>query len=120
MSVSETRQAERQTEEQGEERAHRAGAFDIRMFIALLIGLYGVVLLLTGFVGTTENDLARAGGLNINLLAGVGMIAFAAGFVAWARMRPVEVPERAHKGEAAEGRQPARVRRTGQAGASEA
>lgn len=75
------------------EAPHRAGAFDIRTFIALLIGVYGVVLVLAGLVGTSETELDKADGLNINLLAGVGMVVVAAAFVAWARLRPVVVPE---------------------------
>ena len=74
------------------EAPHRAGAFDIRTFIALLVGVYGVVLVV-GLVGTSETELDKADGLNINLLAGVGMVVVAAAFVAWARMRPVVVPE---------------------------
>ncbi|HLN78876.1 MAG TPA: hypothetical protein VK204_17670 [Nocardioidaceae bacterium] len=58
----------------------------------MLIGLYGVVLVLTGFLGTSDADLARAGGLNINLWAGLGMVVVAAAFLVWARMRPVVVP----------------------------
>ncbi|HEX6877676.1 MAG TPA: hypothetical protein VF165_18605 [Nocardioidaceae bacterium] len=65
----------------------------MRTFIALLIGLYGVVLVFTGLFGTSDSDLARAGGLNINLVAGMGMVAVAAAFLLWARLRPVVVPE---------------------------
>jgi hypothetical protein len=72
---------------------HKAGAFDIRIFIAMLIGLYGVVLVAAGLVGTSDDELARADGVNINLWAGLGMIAFAACFLAWARLRPVVVPD---------------------------
>jgi hypothetical protein len=77
----------------GQERRHQAGAFDIRMIIAMLIGIYGVVLVLTGILGTSADDLRRAGGMNVNLGAGVGMLVFAALFVAWARLRPVVVPD---------------------------
>ena len=72
---------------------HKAGAFDIRIFIAMLIGLYGVVLVAAGLVGTSDDELARADGVNINLWAGLGMIVFAACFLAWARLRPVVVPD---------------------------
>jgi hypothetical protein len=74
--------------------AHEARAFDIRIFIAALIGIYGAVLVLMGLFGTNEGDLAKAGGTNVNLLAGLGMLLFSAAFVAWARMRPVVVPDR--------------------------
>jgi len=79
--------------QQRSERAHEAKAFDIRVFIAALIGIYGVVLVLTGLFSTNEGDLAKAGGINVNLLAGLGMLAFSAAFLAWARLRPVIVPE---------------------------
>ena len=72
--------------------AHKAGAFDIRNFIALLIGVYGVVLVVMGLVATSDRDLARAGGFNVNLWAGVGMVVVAAAFGLWARLRPVVVP----------------------------
>jgi hypothetical protein len=70
-----------------------AGAFDIRTIIALLIGIYGVVLVLAGLLGTSDRDMSRAGGMNINLDAGIGMVVVAALFLVWARLRPVVVPD---------------------------
>jgi len=72
---------------------HQAGAFDIRVFIGSLLGIYGVVLLLTGLFGTSDADLAKAGGLNVNLWTGIGLLVAAALFVLWARLRPVVVPD---------------------------
>lgn len=69
---------------------HTAGAFDIRTFIASLIGIYGVVLVITGFVSSD--------GRTINLTAGICMIIGAAAFFLWARLRPVVVPESAGGG----------------------
>src|SRR4051794_8846211 len=66
-------------------RAHKAGAFDIRVFIGSLLGLYGVILVLTG--------LFNSHGRQINLLTGIGCILGSAFFVLWARLRPVVVPE---------------------------
>ena len=74
-------------------KTRHAGAFDIRTIIAMLIGLYGGVLVLAGLFGTTDADLERAGGMNINLNAGIGMAVVAASFVVWARVRPVVVPD---------------------------
>ena len=73
--------------------AHKAGAFDIRTFIAMLIGLYGVVLVLVGLFGTSHADLQKAGGANVNLWAGLGMVVVAVAFQLWAKLRPVAVPE---------------------------
>jgi hypothetical protein len=92
---------------------HKAGAFDIRIFIAMLIGLYGAVLVVTGLVGTSDDELARADGVNINLWAGLGMLVFAACFLAWARLRPVVVPdetERVERAGSAEGAEPGQSR----------
>jgi hypothetical protein len=71
---------------------HKAGAFDIRVFIASLIGIYGVVLTIYGIIGSSAADDAKTGGVNINLWAGIGMILVSAFFVLWARLRPVVVP----------------------------
>lgn len=76
-----------------EQTEHTAGAFDIRVIIAGLIGTYGVVLVALGLFATSAEDLTRADGLNINLWAGAGMVAVAVLFVAWARWRPIVVAE---------------------------
>ena len=73
-------------------RRQRAGVFDVRMIIGLLLGIYGVVLTVTGLVGTSENDLAKANGVNVNLLTGIALIVAAAVFFVWSRLRPVLVP----------------------------
>jgi len=70
----------------------KAGAFDIRVFIGSLIGIYGVVLVLVGIFDKDDAQLAKSDDLNINLVAGIGMVIVAAGFITWARLRPVIVP----------------------------
>lgn len=70
---------------------HQAGAFDIRNFIGALIGAYGLILTVLGLVGTDQGQLDKADGLAINLWAGLGMLATAAAFALWARLRPVVV-----------------------------
>jgi hypothetical protein len=74
------------------ERRHTAGAFDIRTLIALLIGIYGVILLIVGIVNSSDSDLEKSHGININLWTGIALIVVAAGFQAWAMLRPVIVP----------------------------
>jgi hypothetical protein len=69
----------------------KAGAFDIRIVIALLVGIYGVVLTILGIVGS-QAEVDKAAGININLWGGIGMLVFAALFVLWARLRPIAVP----------------------------
>lgn len=73
--------------------AKRRAAFDIRMIIALLIGVYGVVLTIMGSGFTPPEDIAKAAGVNINLWAGIGMLIAAGLFVLWTVLRPVRVTE---------------------------
>ncbi|WP_394615967.1 hypothetical protein JNUCC0626_40650 [Lentzea sp. JNUCC 0626] len=62
--------------------------FDLRLIIAFLFGLYGVVLVVIGLGFTTDEDLKKAEGVNINLWAGIAMAVLAAAFAVWATLRP--------------------------------
>ena len=86
---------------ESEPRAHKAGAFDIRLIIALLIGVYGVILTVMGIGFTSAEELAKAANVNINLWAGIGMLVVAAFFVIWAKARPLVVPAEPGAGETA-------------------
>ncbi len=79
-----------QTERGSGQRA--ASAFDIRLIIAALFAIYGVVLTVMGLVATSGADLARAAGSNVNLWAGIGMLVFTVVLAAWAWLRPIVVP----------------------------
>ena len=78
-----------------------AGAFDIRNIIGGLIGLYGLILLLTGIFGDKELD--KTGGVNANLWAGLVMLAVGIVFLVWARLRPVVVAVEPDEEEPAQG-----------------
>lgn len=69
----------------------KPGAFDIRVVIATLIGLYGVILTILGIV-EKQAEIDKAAGININLWGGIAMLVFAGLFVLWARLRPIAVP----------------------------
>jgi hypothetical protein len=69
----------------------KVGLFDIRIIIASLIGLYGVIVVITGLF-SSQAQADKAAGLNINLIAGIVMLVFSAAMVAWARIRPIIVP----------------------------
>lgn len=71
----------------------RAGAFDIRRIIALLLGVYGIVVTIMGIGFTSEREIAQAAGVNINLWAGIGMLVACGLFLLWAWLRPIEVSE---------------------------
>jgi len=78
------------TQETGPTR--RAAAFDIRVIIALLLGVYGLVITVLGIWFTTDDEIERSAGVNINLWAGLGMLVAAALFAAWTWLRPLRVP----------------------------
>jgi hypothetical protein len=91
---------------EGTQRAHKAGAFDMRNFIAALIGLYGIVLVIYGIIGSSDVQLKKSDGVNINLWAGIGMVVVSAVFVVWARLRPVVVPDDIEAGDDPDERPP--------------
>ncbi|MEV1293757.1 hypothetical protein [Pseudonocardia sp. NPDC049635] len=67
--------------------------FDLRSVIALLFGVYGVVLVIMGVVsGDDPANLAKTGGTNLNLDTGIGMLVIGALFVLWVWLRPLRVP----------------------------
>jgi hypothetical protein len=74
--------------------ARAANRFDIRRLIGGLFALYGLILLLLGLFGShaVKN---KAGGVNVDLWTGLGMLVFAALMIFWALSRPVrpEPPE---------------------------
>ena len=71
---------------------HKAGAFDIRNFIGALLAIYGVILTLYSFFPGGQ-DPDKTGGINANLIIGLMLLVAGAVFMAWARLRPVVVPE---------------------------
>jgi hypothetical protein len=75
-----------------EPRRTRAGVFDVRILIGTLLGIYGVALTIYGLAFTSEADLAKVNGENLNLWTGITLIIGSAIFMIWARVRPVLVP----------------------------
>jgi hypothetical protein len=90
--VSESNTSQSGHSEPRSERRHRAGAFDIRNFIAALLGIYGIVLVIDGLFATSDADIAKAQGVNVNLWTGIALVIAAGLFAGWARLRPVIVP----------------------------
>jgi hypothetical protein len=85
--------SEQSNQAPGNGRAHKAGAFDIRTLIAMLIGTFGVILLLTGIFDDTDAGRVKTDDINVNLWTGLGMVVAAALLQAWAMLRPVVVPD---------------------------
>ncbi|HTX46053.1 MAG TPA: hypothetical protein VMD48_07245 [Solirubrobacteraceae bacterium] len=76
------------TEQDKQSRAARAAnMFDVRRLIGSLFALYGVVLTITGIIGS-HHIKTKAAGINIDLWTGIGMLVFAAVMITWALLRP--------------------------------
>ena len=80
--------ADREQQEQGTDTQRAADLFDLRRIIGGLFIVYGVILTVTGILDS-KAEVARAAGLRINLIAGLGMLALGAFFIAWALLRPL-------------------------------
>src|SRR3954447_23675508 len=76
-------------------RKHTAGAYHVPVFIAGLIGFYGIVLVIMGLFADNADDKHKTGDVNANLWAGLVMVAVAIVFAVWTRLRPVVVDEEA-------------------------
>jgi len=74
-------------------KVRKAGLFDIRTFIAALLGFDGLVILLMGLFGDHATSSEQAPPININLWAGLGLVVTAIVFETWKRLRPVKVVE---------------------------
>ena len=69
-----------------------AGAFDVRSIIGGLLGIYGLILTVAGLWFTDAKEKAKVDGENLNLMVGIGLLVFAALFIAWVIIRPLKVP----------------------------
>jgi xanthine/uracil/vitamin C permease (AzgA family) len=70
----------------------RTSAFDIRLIIAILTGVYGVVLTVLGLFVTSAEEIDKSAGVNINLWTGLALIVVSLLFVLWVRLRPLRIP----------------------------
>lgn len=68
--------------------ARVANRFDIRRIIGGLFVLYGVILTVTGVVGSEEVK-NKAAGINIDVWTGLAMFVFGVLMIGWALARPV-------------------------------
>jgi hypothetical protein len=85
--ISETEKAEATGRATG-----MASLFDLRMVIGGLLALYGVILTVMGLFASDQAK-AKAAGININLWAGLVILAGGAVFLAWARLRPLRAED---------------------------
>jgi drug/metabolite transporter (DMT)-like permease len=68
--------------------ARLANRFDIRRIIGALFVVYGLVLVVTGALGSDEVK-NKAAGINVDLWTGLGMLVVGVLMIVWALTRPV-------------------------------
>ncbi len=78
--------------------ARAANRFDLRRIIGGLFLVYGVILLVTGIVGS-HTVKTKASGINIDLYMGIAMLIVAALMIAWALLRPTTPEPAESRGE---------------------
>jgi hypothetical protein len=66
--------------------------FDLRSVIGLLFVVYGLVLTVLGIIGETPEELAKAGGIALNLWTGLAMLVGGIIFYTWAFLKPPMPP----------------------------
>ena len=69
--------------------------FDVRTIIGALLGIYGIVTFIVGLFGTSQAELNKADGWNVNLATGVALMVVSAGFLLWVRLSPTDMAEKA-------------------------
>ena len=79
-------------EETGDAKSAASKLFDIRLMIGGLFVVYGVLLTIYGFF-TSEAELQKAAGININLWLGLGMLVLGALFLLWMKVNPLVPPD---------------------------
>ena len=77
-----------QAEIDAQRAAKAARLFDIRRLIGGLFLIYGLILVVLG-LGESDESIAKSADINVNLYAGLGMLALSLFFIAWGLMRPL-------------------------------
>src|SRR5215203_2932324 len=75
-------------EQSGGREMRAANLFDLRRIIGGVFLAWGVLLTVLGLLDS-DAEIEKAAGVNINLWAGLGMLALAAFFLIWAFTRPL-------------------------------
>ncbi len=70
----------------------KSGAFDVRSIIGTLLGVFGVILLVTALVKGKGGTPPHGDPDWLNLYVSIGLLLAAAVFIVWARVRPLLVP----------------------------
>ena len=82
----------RESDEYEETHSAASKLFDLRYLIGGLFTVYGIMLTIAGFF-TSEEEMAKAADININLWLGLLMLLTGIVFLVWARLSPQKPPE---------------------------
>ena len=82
----------RESDEYEETHSAASKLFDLRYLIGGLFTVYGIMLTIAGFF-TSEEEMAKAAEININLWLGIMMLVVGIFFLVWARLSPQKPPE---------------------------
>jgi xanthine/uracil/vitamin C permease (AzgA family) len=85
------RDVQREVIELEQKSATATRLFDIRLMIGGLFVIYGIIVTIAG-ITVSDANLAKAGGVNINLWTGLGMLALGVFFLLWLWLRPLAAP----------------------------
>jgi hypothetical protein len=80
--------AQSESEADARRAARAANLFDVRRLIGGVFVVYGVILVVLG-LGESDASIAKSADINVNLYAGLGMLALGLFFLAWAFLRPL-------------------------------
>jgi hypothetical protein len=81
-------QQSEQAEIDADRAARAARLFDLRRIIGGLFVVYGAILVVLG-LGESDASIEKSADVNVNLYAGLGMLALGVLFIAWALLRPL-------------------------------
>jgi hypothetical protein len=95
-----------------------ANLFDLRRIIGALFVALGLLLTILGLFASDE-EIDRAAGVNINLWAGLGMLALGVAFLLWAQLRPLAEEIGSHEAGPPPGGDGERAGGSGDAGAEQ-
>lgn len=72
----------------------KVSLFDLRWILAILFGIYGIVVTLMGLLvhAKTVSASGQDVNVNVNLWTGLGMLVLAIVFAVWAMTRPLRAP----------------------------
>lgn len=76
---------------QAEKTSGMSSLFDLRLILALLFVVYGLVLTVMGLLPQGADAMAKTGDWNVNLWTGIIMLLAAVVFGVWTRLRPLVI-----------------------------